>query len=925
MAIYCTSCGASQDADGTFCDACGASLAQQATCASAMRAARRPRAVAVSVGCILVLGIVGGIWWMLQTDRVSASVNAVSGGLAELGSFGAVRVPPRVLPTGTIRVSGKWPTGDAHRQGPVLEIHADSRVLDKPIELALGLGTLPKGKRAADVQPLIKRAGRWLALPGQIDEAHGTIRFQTTHLTEFSWGLRVGSGGARKLIEPYQQLVQALTRHQWDPVEALARDRQGHDQLANAALRARQLESATVELADQAAPDAVIHVGGKAYQVLPARPRRQPGPQARTSNERLWAVKDGAGRVVRDRLIAFKVLYARKALRYLALAKGQGLGDTLRRNAEHLRKMATAHAAAHLLDWGQKILADFLAYSVTGQAPSASSYVQKLGVKLPALFAYLEMHRLAFDLDAAAVELAEIETGTARYRELVFALSVVAKAATQLGALRQFGEATLPAQGEGWMMHTAKTVWTSLGSALLGASQRYVVKSRKGSTVIKAKIVAAASLAEFGEEVRKLAVLLGELSEQSSATLAYVQTLVEADSSPLSGPLVWGDAFLATRVRKPRLVKKPRPSVVRQPRPHPIVLPRRPVSLSPKLHETFDTNAARRWRFKEGDVRVVGGRLRVVRTARHWGVAERALPRVLTGSWQLDVTMECLTPQSLLSLCLLERMQGGKYYCLSLNTKTENGSRPGAHLFYSAVHGNPGVPASRRVLSRQFNPGAGRAHRLRLTHTSDGLFELFVDGTSVARRRDTRLNAFRGIRLFGFQDTSSGHGGYFDDLVLRQAGSLPAAGGEGFRWTGGWDIRIIDETEAPNHDGEKNGRLYLFEDGSYVNATSNAKGAALRRLRRVSGGIAIHDKNMMPFRRDCRRIKRLPGMQACSFGCKGGTPASDKCVFYVADNSTVLVWDSDVGPFRRTLTRWKRAVVAPDKSAFRKCASSGHH
>jgi hypothetical protein len=184
--------------------------------------------------------------------------------------------------------------------------------------------------------------------------------------------------------------------------------------------------------------------------------------------------------------------------------------------------------------------------------------------------------------------------------------------------------------------------------------------------------------------------------------------------------------------------------------------------------DDFEDGVLAPWTAVAGEVSVTGGRLRVVRTGSRWGEAEVALGATLDGAWEVEVEMELLTAQSVVSLCVQAPGAAVHYYCLTLNTKTENGSTRGAHLFVDTMVDNVGVPPASELIEYAFDPGVGVPHLLRLTRSAAGLFELFVDGTSRGTATNAALTTFDRLHVYGMQDTSGGHGGFLDDVMICQ-------------------------------------------------------------------------------------------------------------------------------------------------------------
>jgi hypothetical protein len=201
------------------------------------------------------------------------------------------------------------------------------------------------------------------------------------------------------------------------------------------------------------------------------------------------------------------------------------------------------------------------------------------------------------------------------------------------------------------------------------------------------------------------------------------------------------------------------------------------------LSDNFDDGTVAPWTIAYDTVSVSAGRLLLVRAPSTWAVAEQALSPALTGAWQVDADMELLTSESLVSLCLVKTGSSDSFYCLTLNTKTENGSSKGAHLFYDDVNDNASSLPGTQLLKYAFDPGTGSSHHLRLTRSAAGQFEMFVDGSSRGVVSDTRVSEFDRIRLIGKQDSVAGHGGYFDNILLAACGGgvpTPACGDTGF-------------------------------------------------------------------------------------------------------------------------------------------------
>ncbi len=165
-------------------------------------------------------------------------------------------------------------------------------------------------------------------------------------------------------------------------------------------------------------------------------------------------------------------------------------------------------------------------------------------------------------------------------------------------------------------------------------------------------------------------------------------------------------------------------------------------------------------------VEVEGGRLRLVRTAGHYSTASAELTDPVDGDWTLAVDFELITGQSSLSVCLRDSAWQ-QHTCLAMNTKTENGSRKGVHLFCNKMNDNSHYAPEATALSHRFDPQTGHPHHLQLEHDHDGTWRLRVDGLPRGETRAACLiKRFDRITLHGFQDSNAGHGGYVDDLIL---------------------------------------------------------------------------------------------------------------------------------------------------------------
>ncbi len=185
------------------------------------------------------------------------------------------------------------------------------------------------------------------------------------------------------------------------------------------------------------------------------------------------------------------------------------------------------------------------------------------------------------------------------------------------------------------------------------------------------------------------------------------------------------------------------------------------------LEDDFDDGMVAPWTVVDGDVSVVEGRLRVVRVPLKWGVARQDLPQVVDGFFEAEARMQLLTDQSLVSLCLEDTASDPwQRYCMTLNTKTENGSQRGAHLLVNTIHDNSANDPDKELIEDNFDPGTQTEHTLRMTRSPDGQLDLFVDGVSVGSAIDNRIQRFDRIGLYGMQDTNAGHGGFFDDVRL---------------------------------------------------------------------------------------------------------------------------------------------------------------
>jgi len=171
------------------------------------------------------------------------------------------------------------------------------------------------------------------------------------------------------------------------------------------------------------------------------------------------------------------------------------------------------------------------------------------------------------------------------------------------------------------------------------------------------------------------------------------------------------------------------------------------------------------WSRHKGIARLEDGRLRLEREGGEAGSVFLAPQRPLGGRLELGATMSLLTDQSLITACLHER-RWGRRVCLTLNTKTENGSQRGAHLLCNASKDNIGVPPESELAEYRFDPGVKRQHRLEVERLADGSWVMWVDGVQRGTSAACRLDIVDEITLSGFQDSDPGHGGYFDDVVV---------------------------------------------------------------------------------------------------------------------------------------------------------------
>jgi hypothetical protein len=169
---------------------------------------------------------------------------------------------------------------------------------------------------------------------------------------------------------------------------------------------------------------------------------------------------------------------------------------------------------------------------------------------------------------------------------------------------------------------------------------------------------------------------------------------------------------------------------------------------------------------ERGRVQVESGRLRLERTVGRFGYASLELNKPVDGAWKLGATMELLSEQSLVSICLANR-DWAKMACLSLTTETLNGSRRGAYLFCDTTNDNASTPAERIAIDHRFDPRPATLHRLELERDATGRWSLWVDGTLRGRSTAACLiDGFDRMSLLGGQDSAAGHGGFIDDVVL---------------------------------------------------------------------------------------------------------------------------------------------------------------
>jgi hypothetical protein len=206
------------------------------------------------------------------------------------------------------------------------------------------------------------------------------------------------------------------------------------------------------------------------------------------------------------------------------------------------------------------------------------------------------------------------------------------------------------------------------------------------------------------------------------------------------------------------------------------------------LEEDWNDGSTQRWTNWQGSYSVNSSyELELLRTSTNWGNAEQSFSNHINSEIYVSVEMGLHTSESQANVCLVNENSTGNIfyynnwidgYCIVLTNETQNGSTTGLFLVPSWSHNNGGggVP----ILTESFTPNVGEIYDVVLVRDSLFTWYLFINGSLVGSIIDTTSTTLTGVQLFAGQDSSSGHGGYFDDLFLDSCQNFEDLDGDGY-------------------------------------------------------------------------------------------------------------------------------------------------
>jgi hypothetical protein len=190
--------------------------------------------------------------------------------------------------------------------------------------------------------------------------------------------------------------------------------------------------------------------------------------------------------------------------------------------------------------------------------------------------------------------------------------------------------------------------------------------------------------------------------------------------------------------------------------------------LQPRVIDRFDDGLLSDWTESSKEISIVDGRLLAQRTgSTALGNAVRKI-ELAPGRFALEVAVELKTNESW-ARASIGTATGDVIYTMLLSNNTQDTNRTGFYLLGGTYYGvNSQTNPKELLVEKEFMPEQGRVYYLRLSVDPEGKAELFLDGERVGTAQvDKPTASMTKVQLGGGQNSNGGHGGYFDNLVVR--------------------------------------------------------------------------------------------------------------------------------------------------------------
>lgn len=189
--------------------------------------------------------------------------------------------------------------------------------------------------------------------------------------------------------------------------------------------------------------------------------------------------------------------------------------------------------------------------------------------------------------------------------------------------------------------------------------------------------------------------------------------------------------------------------------------------LQPRVIDRFDDESKADWKDIEPETSIVDGRLLAQRMVTS-GSGHVSRPIDLAqGSFVVEVDVELKTDSSW-SAVSIATATGDAGYTMAISNNAQDLNHTGFFLRRGLDASVSDLTDPKSILlEKSFVPAQGKVYHLRLAGSADGQLEVFLDGERLGTISEAAPPAFSRLHLWGGQNSSAGHGGYFDNLVVR--------------------------------------------------------------------------------------------------------------------------------------------------------------